>query len=127
MGKPFIAKIKKDDVEGNTAPSAVDWSYSLDTDDYTGSTKSLRVDGSDKIYAIVGAKSAVVKLNADGTEVWKTGLINANVQLNDLTVNSDGTVATTGHEYGKQETDCWFEGCGTIKGKVIKLDASGNV
>ena len=127
MGKPFIAKIAASDVNGSTAPSAVAWSYSLDAADYTGSTKSLQVDGSDKIYAVVGAKSAAVKLNADGTEVWKTGLINANAQMNDLTVNSDGTIAMTGHEYGKQETDCWFEGCGTIKGKVIKLDASGNV
>jgi hypothetical protein len=45
--------------------------------------------------------------------------------MNDLTVDSDGSIAMTGHQYGKQEEGCWFEGCGTISGMVMKLDTDG--
>ena len=59
FGKPFIAKIAATAISGSTAPTSVDWSYSLDSDDYTGSTKALRIssaqDGTvEKIYAVVG-------------------------------------------------------------------------
>ena len=43
FGKPFIAKIAATAISGSTAPTSVDWSYSLDSDDYTGSTKALRI------------------------------------------------------------------------------------
>lgn len=68
-----MGKLSKGDANGNTAPSTFEWTYSLTGDEYAGSTKSLRVDASDKIYAVVGQYSAAVKLNADGSEVWKTG------------------------------------------------------
>jgi hypothetical protein len=42
-GKPFIAKIAASNVSGSTAPTAFDWTYSLDGDDYTGSTKAVRI------------------------------------------------------------------------------------
>ena len=54
-------------------------------------------------------------------------MLNDKAQMNDLTVNSDGSVIMTGHEYGLQEEDCWFDGCGTIKGKIIALDANGDL
>lgn len=41
---------------------------------------------------MVGSRSAAVKLNTDGTEVWKTGLIDSTVQSNDLEVVADGLV-----------------------------------
>ena len=44
--------------------------------------------------------------------------------MNDLTLASDGVVLI-GHEYSKQEEDCWGDGCGVIAGHMIKLDTSG--
>jgi hypothetical protein len=108
FGNPFIAQISASDASGSSAPSSFAWTYELSSDTYTGSTKSLRTDASKKIYAVVGAKSSAVKLNQDGSEVWKTGQLNDKAQMNDLTVDSDGTIAMTGHEYGFQEEGCWF-------------------
>lgn len=44
--------------------------------------------------------------------------------MNDLHIASDG-VALIGHEYSKQTQGCWFEGCGVIKGHMIKINDSG--
>ena len=73
--KPFVAKISQADAAGSTAPSSFAWTYSVA--DNIGSTKSLRVDSSGKVYALVGTHSRVVKLNADGTLDWDTGSIEA--------------------------------------------------
>lgn len=43
FGKPFIAKIAASGVNGSSAPTAFDWTKSLDGADYTGSTKAIRV------------------------------------------------------------------------------------
>lgn len=75
-GKPFIAKLSASDANGSTVPSSFAWTYSLTESEYIGSTKSIRIDSSEKIYAVVGSASAAVKLNSDGTEVWKSGQLN---------------------------------------------------
>lgn len=67
-GKPFLALITKSDAGGSSAPSSFSWTYSMTEADYKGSAKSIRVDSSDNIFAVVGVKSAAVKLNSSGAE-----------------------------------------------------------
>ena len=76
-GKPFLAKLDKNLADGSSAPTTFAWTYSMTDALYNGSTKAIRVDSSDKIFAVVGTASAVVKLNADGSEAWKTGQLDA--------------------------------------------------
>lgn len=108
-GKPFIAKISASDAAGSSAPSSFDWTYSMSDSIYTGSTKSIRIQSdstyaNERIFAVVGATSSAVKLEPDGTEVWKTGVLSPNIQINDLELTSapgtDGLVLV-GHEYSK--------------------------
>ena len=54
--------ITANDASGSSKPSSFDWTYSLSGDDYIGSCKALRIDSSKDIYAVVGEKSAAVKL-----------------------------------------------------------------
>lgn len=89
-----------------------------------GSAKAIRVDSSDNVYAVVGAKSAAVKLSSSGSEVWKSGQLDKDSQMNDLELASDGLVLV-GHKYSNQSEGC-TPSCGVIKGHMIKLDDSGN-
>lgn len=73
----------------------------------------------------MGAKSAVVTINSSGTETWKSGLIDANMQANDIELASDGFVIV-GHTYGKQSENCFPE-CGVIKGHMKKLSGDGTI
>ena len=73
--KPFLARISQSDAAGSTAPTSFAWTYSLS--ESIGSTKAIRVDSSDKIFAVVGVTTNVIKLNADGSLVWNTGQIKA--------------------------------------------------
>ena len=76
-GKPFLAKLDKNLADGSSAPTTFVWTYSMTDAVYNGSTKAIRVGSGDKIFAVVGTASAVVKLNADGSEAWKTGQLDA--------------------------------------------------
>ena len=62
-----------------------------------GSAKAIRVDSSDNIYAIIGGKSGLVKLNSSGAEQWHNATTTG-VQMNDLEIVSDGIVLA-GHRY----------------------------
>ena len=46
--------------------------------------------------------------------------------MNDLQIASDGLVLV-GHAYMPKITEgCWFDGCGSIAGMMMKLDTNGN-
>jgi len=64
--------------------------------DVLGSAKSIRVDSSDNIY-FIGGKAGVAKLSSSGAETFKVAEVDTTYQLNDLEVNSDGTIVLTGH------------------------------
>lgn len=41
---------------------------------------------------MVGTNAAAIKLKIDGTEVWKTAILDTTTQINDLEVVADGLV-----------------------------------
>jgi len=89
---PFIGKISAADAAGSSAPSSFAWTYTNTDSAYTGSAKALRVDSSDNVFAIAGTKSAAIKLSSSGAETWATGQLDANSQMNDIELTSDGLV-----------------------------------
>jgi len=127
-GSPFIAKVSAADAAGTSAPSSFEWEYEVtpdsDSSPYQGAAKALRVDSSDNIYAILGVKGAVVKLNSAGAEQFKSQALQDGVQLNDLEVVSDGIVLT-GHRYVTYtDNENCNDTCGTILGFLIKVDST---
>jgi hypothetical protein len=131
-GTPFIGKISAADAAGSTVPSGFEWTYTNSGSDYAGSAKALRVDSSDNVFSIMGTKSAAVKLDSAGAEQWATGQLDANAQMNDIEVASDGVVLV-GQKYSKSYVGCitfsrfFSSGCGVIIGHMMKLDTSGAV
>ena len=121
-GKPFIGKISKADADGTSAPSGFTWTYSQSGTEYSGSAKALRVDSSDNIYFVAGTASAVIKIDKNGNEVWKTGQLDSKAQMNDLELASDGLVVV-GHKTYTTNNGC--SNCSIIKGHMKKLDTSG--
>lgn len=93
---PFVAKVSAADAAGDSAPTSFEWEWSETGEEFTGSAKTIRLDSDGNIYTVIG-KSAVVKLDSSGTEVWNAGYM-SNIQLNDLELASDGLVAI-GHQY----------------------------
>lgn len=117
-GTPYMAKITAADAAASSAPSGFDWTYSGSVE---GSTRSLRVDSSDNIYAISGATCNLVKLASDGSLTWDSGdTLNANGQMNDLEVVSDGVVIV-GHIYGTADNTKFS----SITGHMVKTDLLG--
>lgn len=130
-GIPFFGKISASDAAASSAPTSWEWTYSgLTTESventYSGSTKSIRVDSDDNVFGLVGAGAILVKLSSTGSKTWDTGtdFSSYNCQLNDLELVSDGTVMT-GHCYSISTENCWGEGCGVIKGTIMKVDTDG--
>ena len=121
---PFIGKISAADAASDTKPSAFSWTYTNTGADYSGSAKAIRIDSSDNIYAVVGKKAAAIKLRRSGTEVWKTGQLDAKAQMNDIELATDGLVLV-GQKYSKQSEGCTTNTCSVIKGHMIKLDSTG--
>lgn len=117
-GTPYMAKITAADAAASSAPSSFDWTYSGTVE---GSTRSLRVDSSDNVYAISGSTCNLTKLSSDGSLSWETGdTLNSNGQMNDLEVVSDGVVIA-GHIYGTADNTKFS----TITGHMVKTDLSG--
>lgn len=87
----------------------------------------MRVDSSDNVFGLVGATTILVKLTSTGSKDWDTGtnLISYG-QMNDLELVSDGTVMT-GHSFAFSNDGCWGQGCGVIKGSIMKVDSTGSV
>lgn len=124
--KPFLAKISAASAAGSATPSGFGWTYTEADPVYAGSTKAIRIDASDNIFANVGTRSAVVKLDSTGGVAWKSGEIDSSIQSNDLElVASDGGIVLVGHQYGTTMTGCVGSGCSVIKGAMMKLDSSG--
>lgn len=124
--KPFIAKVSASDMAGNTTPNSWVWSHTETDATYKGSTKSLRIDSSDNIYANVGTRTSVLKIQgSDGAIVWRSGQIDAAVQSNDLELLPDNSMVLIGHQFGSTMTGCVGTGCSVIKGAMIQLNADG--
>lgn len=125
--KPFIAKISASDYAGSSAPTSWVWSHTETDATYAGSTKSMRLDSNDNIYANVGTRTSVIKLaGSDGSIVWRSGQIDAAVQSNDLElITSTGGMVLIGHHFGTTTEGCVGNGCSVIKGAMIELNADG--
>lgn len=70
-GNPFIGKISASDAESNEAPQGFEWTV-VDTDEYNGSAKMMRVDSDDNVFAILGKRAEVVKLDKSGNVLIKS-------------------------------------------------------
>lgn len=70
-GAPFVGKVSKADAEGTASPRSFAWTWTTAETAYKGSAKALRIDSSDNVFVVAGTTSAVIKLDKDGTEVWK--------------------------------------------------------
>lgn len=134
-GTPFVGKISASDCSGTSAPTDFEWTYTNTDTELTGSAKSLRIDSSDNVNFIncMYTGCTVYQLSSTGSETWNTGSTfkgeGVHVQMNDLTLVSDGLVivgqeGTLSEEYGCNRS--LGGGCGVIKGYMIKLDTSGN-
>lgn len=81
---------------GDVEPE-IEWAWTND-DTSQGNAKAIRVDASDNIFTVAGAASTTLfKLNSSGVVQWDSGSDYNDMQLNDLSVNSDGTMAMVGH------------------------------
>lgn len=69
--EPYIAKVDATDAAASTAPTSFVWEHAVTDTLYEGKAKSMRLDSSDNIYAIIGSESSVIKLAGnDGTVAW---------------------------------------------------------
>lgn len=142
-GSPFIAKVSAADAAATSAPSSFEWTFELVPEDlnvtdlyadyykFMGSARSLRIDSSDNVYAIVGTASSMVKLNGSGVEQWvKYDTTEDKVQMNDLELVSDGIILA-GHRYvtlTDEPNNCSinpWKACGTIWGHAYKIGLDG--
>ena len=93
----------------------IEWAWT-NSDGRQGNAKAIRVDSSDNIFTVAGAASTTLyKLNSSGVVQWDTGSDYNDMQLNDLSVNSDGTMAMVGHN---MVSDQWM-------GLLVGTDSSG--
>lgn len=100
-GTPFIGKISASDCSGTSAPTDFEWTYTNTDADLVGSAKSLRIDSSDNVNFIncMYSGCTVYQLSSTGSETWNTGTTfkaedgdEVHIQMNDLTLVSDGLV-----------------------------------
>ena len=124
--KPFIAKISAVDAAGLVSPSGFEWAHVEADTTYLGSTRAMRIDGGDNIFANVGSRTAVLKLSSSGAVIWSSGQIDSTFQSNDLElVPKDGGMILVGHQFGSTMAGCVGSGCSVVKGAMLKLDSSG--
>jgi hypothetical protein len=111
----WIGKISASGAAGSDVPP-IEWAWT-NTDGRQGNAKAIKIDANDNIFAVAGMGTATTlyKFNSAGKEQWSTGSNYDNMQLNDLVINTDGTMAMVGHTFVNNQ---WM-------GRLVGTDSAG--
>ena len=113
--EPYIAKVDATDAAGSVAPTSFVWEHTVTDAAYEGITKSMRLDSSDNIYAIIGSEPTIIKLaGSDGTVAWTSPTIGTTEDIIDIElITSTGGLIVVGNYQNK--------------GAMIELDSTGTL